>query len=206
MSREARGVALGGYTLLSLILILAWPAVADRAFQWLSQAEPPGPSDLLVVVTGGARERLVTAFRLYRDGYAPAILVTGPPGAPERALAGFASEGLPAAALVSPGSPSESTVEDAMRIREVVLRRGSRSILVVTSPYHCRRVRLVLERALADLDVRIAVTASGSLYMDTRRWWADRQGWNLIPAEYLKLAWAWATVPSARGGEMTGTP
>jgi uncharacterized SAM-binding protein YcdF (DUF218 family) len=196
MRQEVRGVWLGGMTLMSLVTVLAWPPVAREAAMWLSKAAPPARSDLLVVVGGGARERLVTAARLHAAGFAPEILATGSSRDIAAARSVLTGLGVPAGSIVEPAAESRSTAEDALVVRDVTVRRGARSILAVTSPYHCRRLTLLLERSLRGTGVTVTVTASESLYFDLDRWWTDRQGWVLIPVEYGKLAWA----------KVTGTP
>jgi uncharacterized SAM-binding protein YcdF (DUF218 family) len=157
--------------------------------------EAPKSSELIVVLAGGARERLLTALDLYRGGFAPAIMITDPYGFPDSQMRELVAAGVPERALLVPPLAATTTVEDARCIREVVLRKGLRSLLVVTSPYHCRRARLAFSRVLSDLEVRVTVTASSSLYVDLDQWWKSRDGWNKVPAEYLKLVRAWMTVP-----------
>ena len=181
---------------LAIVLVATFgPPLAAAASGWLAAGEPPVPSDLMVVVSGGAQERLFTAIELYRRGLSRAILVTSPTGSPEREMKMLIRAGVLPADLVYPPRPALSTREDALCIREVVLQRKPRSLLVITSPYHCRRLRLILERTLADQDLRLTVSPSRNLYWDNARWWADRQGWNVVPAEYIKLFWAWIAVP-----------
>lgn len=95
---------------------------------------------------------------------------------------------------------SGSTLQDALVIREAVLRKQVKSLLIVTSPCHCRRARMILGRTLLDLGVQVTVTASLSLYWNLNSWWRDRQGWATVPAEYAKLVVAWANVPTVRPG------
>jgi len=207
VQRELRGVCMGGGVLAALVIILAWPGFAREGSAWLAQVDPPAQADLIVVVGGGARERFLTASRLFAQGYAPAILVTGLPGDEAAAREFLAGHGVPVSAILSSPGTSRSTYEDALLVRRAALDRGAGSILAVTSPYHCRRLRLLLSRALEGTRVSVRVTASESLYLDLSRWWTDRQGWVLIPAEYAKLAWAWAAATPPRDPpKVTGTP
>ncbi len=197
---------LGAHLLLGglALLVLAVPAVAragTASLRWLDVCEPPRESDLMVVLAGGARERLQTARDLYAAGAAPAIMVTSPEGFPDAPMKWLASNGVPPPVLVAPLRPSSSTLDDALSIGQIIRRKGITSVLVVTSPYHCRRTRLILNRILSGLSSRVTVTASTTLYMDPDRWWESRAGWATIPAEYLKLIWAWMTVPRPFGVE-----
>ena len=187
--RGALIVALALTGALGLLLVI--PGAATR---WLYSGQPPMNAELLVVPGGGSAERARTALELYRAGFAPRIMVTEGSGHPDIAFHAMEQAGIPRRALVSPLRPATSTAEDALAIRQVVVRHGIRSLLVVTSPYHCRRVDLALRRILADVEVEWTVTPSTSLYMDAHSWWLSRQGWNTVGKEFPKLAWYWLTV------------
>jgi uncharacterized SAM-binding protein YcdF (DUF218 family) len=198
-------VALGARTLVPLavvVFLLAWPPLAGAAMEWLAKSSPPAPAQAIVVVGGGARERLETAARLHAGGFAPRILVTGSGRFIASARSILSDLGVPGTAVIQPPDETHSTWEDALLIRRVVEQQGFRSILVVTSPYHCRRLGLMLDRCLEGTGVNVTITASASLYFDPPRWWADGDGWVLIPAEYGKLLWWLVAGPP----EVTGTP
>lgn len=190
--RRARGAALA-----ACVGALAVAFVRGPATEWLLAEAPPERADLLVILSGGARERVRTGLSLYRAGLAPAILITDPEGYPAAELAYFEREGVPPQALLAPLRPAASTYEDALSIRQVIGRKSVKSILVVTSPPHCRRAGLILNRVLRNSGVRVTVTPSESLYFDPHRWWTDRQGWANVAVEFPKLLWAWLTVPMA---------
>jgi len=176
---------------------IAAPGVA----RWLAAAESPIKSDLLIVVSGGAEERLISAAELFHKGYAPWILVTDPDPPPDEAVEILEEMGVPAARVIScPGTVS-STLDDAACIRDVLGGGRFASALVVTSPYHCRRLRLILSRVTRGMPVRVTVVACRSLYWDPTSWWSHQEGWE-VPAEIMKLAWAWLTVPPAHGSRI----
>jgi len=191
-SRHARRTI--ALTLFALIALLAVMIVPGAATRWLYTGEPPQSAELLVVLGGGSAERARTALELYRAGYAPRIMVTDGSGHPDIAFEALEQAGVPRRALVSPLRPATSTVEDVLAIRQIVVRHGIRSVLVVTSPYHCRRVALSLRRLMGDIDMEWTVTPSTSLYMDENSWWLSRQGWITVAKEFPKLAWYWLTV------------
>lgn len=188
--------ASAGVCVVGLLLFVLAESGAREATSWLYDPEPPVASDLLVILGGGSEERLLTGLDLYRAGLAPMILITDGAGFPDTEMEHLEEQGVPARSLVAPLRPATSTYEDALTIRQVVLRKSLNSILVVTSPYHCRRARLILHRVVGGLGVRITVTPSVSLYMDMEHWWRSHQGWITVSAEFPKLLWAWATVPT----------
>lgn len=176
-----------------MILVVAGAcltAATRPATVWLlTQTGQPVRADLLVVLSGGSAERTETALGLFQQGLAPRILITDPEGFPDPAFRWLEQHGVPHRALLAPQSPVSSTVEDALTVREIVRRDGYTSVLVVTSPYHCRRARAVLRHVLDPIGVRVTVVASDSYYMDADRWWRSAQGWRLVPLEFAKLLW-----------------
>ena len=179
-----------------LLLFLLGERGAQEATAWLDDGDAPVVSDLLVILGGGSGERILTGLELYRAALAPMILITDGAGFPDEEMRHLEEQGVPARSLVPPLRPASSTYEDALTIRQVVLRKNLKSILVVTSPYHCRRARLILKRVVGSLGVRVTVTPSVSLYMDMEHWWRSHQGWITVSGEFPKLLWAWATVPN----------
>lgn len=188
--------AWAGVAVVVLSGLLAGERSLRAATDLLGEGDPPVASDLLVILGGGSQERLATGLELYRAGLAPAILVTDGAGYPDEEMRQLEAEGVPERCLVPPLRPATSTYEDALSIRQVILRKDLKSILVVTSPYHCRRTRMILQRVLGGLGVKVTVTPSVSLYMDMAHWWRSHQGWITVAVEFPKLLWAWATVPT----------
>jgi uncharacterized SAM-binding protein YcdF (DUF218 family) len=187
--------------LASILTIATCRLAAPGVARWLAAGEPPVASDLLIVVSGGAEERLVSAAGLFHEGYAPWILVTDPDPTPDEAVEILGEMGVPAVRVIScPGTVS-STLEDAICIRDILAGGRFASALVVTSPYHCRRLRLILSRVTRGMPIRTTIVSSRSLYWDPSSWWSHQEGWE-VPAEITKLAWAWLTVLPARGSRI----
>jgi uncharacterized SAM-binding protein YcdF (DUF218 family) len=99
--------------------------------------------------------RIATALRLYRAGFAPVVLFSGGAGHPERSEAEIYAEaarslGLPAD-VIRTETRSAATFEHPRRLSdaEFVREHGGReaSLIVVTSPYHGRRVLAVFRKA-----------------------------------------------------------
>src|SRR4029453_2974478 len=67
-----------------------------------------------------------------------------------------------------------------------VVRRGHRSILLVTSKYHTRRAAEIY-RLLADDRVKIIVRPARDDDFQSKRWWRDHISTRRVIIEYLKL-------------------
>jgi uncharacterized SAM-binding protein YcdF (DUF218 family) len=132
------------------LLLAAGPFLVVR-----DQLQPAGA----IVVIGGDHkpERMRQAGALFRQGYAPLVIISagtivleGGERAPEaRVMLGQARElGLPEDAL-NLEQASRSTYENAIYTKAVCQSRGIRSILLVTSAYHSRRARRIFNEVFA---------------------------------------------------------
>lgn len=184
MSRGARRLALAAAPVLLILLVLWWAPGA--AFRLVVVRGIPR-CDLMLIPGGGAKERIVTGAELLKDGACRKIMITGPftiEGWPDE-------EGIPVE--VEPGRVVEapfltgSTWGDAVASLAVAREHGFDSILVVTSPFHTRRLGWIFDRVLGGTGVRFGVHPSESFYFDYRRWWRSRYGRRVVLGEYLKL-------------------
>jgi uncharacterized SAM-binding protein YcdF (DUF218 family) len=122
------------------------------------------PSDAIVLLSSGqidadwltpdAAQRLLGALRLYREGYAPAIISSGSQHGSGLRQAELQAEwleraGVPAAALTVENT-STRTYESGVEVRRIMRRRGWKSAVVVTSQMDVPRVRLVFRKLGVD--------------------------------------------------------
>jgi len=87
------------------------------------------------------------------------------------------------------GDASRNTVENALEVRKVVEDLKARSVLLVTSTYHMRRARVLIENELAKdpaREVRIFSYPVESPNFERLRWWRTFTGWRILFSEYLK--------------------
>lgn len=174
-----------------------------RLAGFLCREDPLARADAILVLAGARADRWLEAIDLYRDHYAPRILVSrGERDGAEKVLErrGIAlptevdlmrrvmSElGLPGDVVsVLPGEPA-STAEEAKLLRAVADEAGWRRVLVVTSKLHTRRARLAFRRELAGTGVSVIVRASRYDDADLARWWRRRRDLRETLLESAKL-------------------
>ncbi|MGB9858618.1 MAG: YdcF family protein, partial [Moorellaceae bacterium] len=121
-----------------LCSVARWLVVEDNALQ---------PADVIIVLSGEQGERVETAVKLYKQGFAPRLLMTGGPVEWNVAAADIMawqaeSLGVPPQDIVLERRAS-STYENAVYTLEILKQKGWRSAIVVTSPYHLRRTRFI---------------------------------------------------------------
>jgi uncharacterized SAM-binding protein YcdF (DUF218 family) len=165
---------------------------------WLQEADEPAPSDAIVVL-GGSYFRCYEAADLYKRGLAPRILVSrvkrfrrdllleelgyDVPRQEEVYIHILEKRGVPRSAVTLYGDDILSTVMEAREAGRV-LGPGRHKLLVVTSPYHVYRARIIFRDTLPDLDIRVVGTPYESL---PKQWWTDKESAMAVVTETVKI-------------------
>lgn len=146
----------------------------------LGKTDIPEHSDLIVVFAG-SEGRLEKAAELYKLGYADKVLLTPANGEsnPQAAVA----SGIPASALIL-DRQATSTYNNAVVTLDVMKKNGYKKALVVTSDYHIRRSRFILNRLNED---GYEISIVGALNTKEQQW-TERSNANAIWwSEFRKL-------------------
>lgn len=193
----------------------AFLALALIAFfgvgRWLVVEDPLGNARAIAVLTGGLPVRALEAAKLYRQGYAPEVWLThaSEPGESLEAMGiPFEGEevynarvlihqGVPAAAIHVLEPPIVNTADEVRVIGKAFEQEKYRSVILVTTKPHTRRVRL-LWRRLAPGDCRAIVRAASDDPFDPRHWWRSTGDALDVVREVLGLMNAWAGLPLTR--------
>lgn len=121
------------------------------------------------VLNDSSLRRALYGILLQRRGRAPLLVLLGPPqdGSPAEAdvRAGLARELGVASEAILTETRTRTTREEAERVRDLLLQRGVRRILLVTHPLHLPRAHRVF--AQAGFDVIPAPVADGSCRADS---------------------------------------
>ena len=188
----------------ALLLLTAFTVGAFRsAGRFLAVQHTLTKADAIFVLAGTLVERPLEAAALFRDGYAPAIVLTratGEPGLAAAAALGvrvptefdltrsaLLQLGVPAAALITPDRIHDNTGEEADTLRALAISRGWRRVIVVTSVYHLRRTALACRRAMAGTGVEILMRGSRYDRAAPDRWWSRRNDIRWVASELPKL-------------------
>ena len=186
----------------ALVLLLAvtrdwWLRAAGSM---LVHAEQPVKADLAVVLAGDyTGARIETAASLVRQGYVPAVLVSGPVGfygaaESDLAIAYIVRRGYPGNWFISFPNRSHSTREEAACVLAELRRRNIHGFLLVTSSYHtarARRIYLAMERAQGG--PWFHTIAAPAADFTPAGWWHSREGEKTVFFEWCK------TVATAAG-------
>jgi uncharacterized SAM-binding protein YcdF (DUF218 family) len=176
--------------------------------RWLVAEDPVQKAQAIAVLSGGLPLRAMEAAKLYREGYAPKILLTHP-AEPADALEAL---GLPYAAedfysmqiLVRQGVPKEAievvdppirnTADEISAISNSLPTAAGTTVIIVTSKVHTRRVRILCHR-LAQSRMHGLVHATSDDPFSPGRWWATTSDALDVVREVLGILNAWAGLP-----------
>lgn len=97
-------------------------------------------------------------------------------------------QGVRSDAILSRGSKSANTYEEALALRELLNQKNSiQSVIIVSTPYHLQRARWTFNKVVGyRVDLQYApVPFAISQYQ--QRWWEDKLSLAMVKNEYLKL-------------------
>ncbi|MGC2332059.1 MAG: YdcF family protein [Candidatus Acidiferrales bacterium] len=153
----------------------------------------PAYSDAIVVLSdddyGG--DRAARAAELFKAGWAPRVVASGRFLRPYATVAeleehDLKDDGVPQDAIIRFEHHATDTKEEAEALRQLILQRGWKRILVVTSNYHARRARYICARTFPAGTMLRVVPAADSEY-DPNHWWATRRGLVIFSHEFVGM-------------------
>lgn len=170
---------------------------------YLSPQDQLRHADLIVAISGGETpQRTREAVRLYREGYAPALLFSGAAAdrsGPSNAAAMRAdaiADGVPASAILIE-EDSATTTQNAANAAPIIHSIDAHSIILVTSPYHQRRASLSFHEMLGSGVTIINHSAPDSAWRKST-WWHQPSTVALTLSELQKTLYVWSTKPSSQ--------
>jgi uncharacterized SAM-binding protein YcdF (DUF218 family) len=176
--------------------------------RWLVRQDALRPADVIVVLSGGLPWRAEEAARIFRMGYAHEVWITHPVD-PARDLAAMdiqfkgedeysrdvlLYEGVPDADIRVLRGTVVDTEQEIDEITHEMIRDRMSAAIIVTSPPHTRRVR-VLWRKLAPRNLQAIVRAAYEAPYDASHWWRNTRDALSVTREMLGLLNAWAGLP-----------
>lgn len=153
----------------------------------------PHPADLIVVLGGGDNDlRYWNGVRLMHEGYAHRLVLDvfakGETfGHSDIELAqDFLNRTTPGQSRLCPIRES-STYDEARYLDQCLAATGAKSVLVVSSEYHIRRARDILQHRLPQY--HFSFYGAPDPYFFGTRWWTNRQWAKTTVAEWERYLW-----------------
>lgn len=183
--------------------VLGLLAFLPFAGRFLYAVDPLQRSDLIFVLAGARVERWLEAVDLYKEGWAPIVVLSPGPADPREAA--LRARGIPypregelaRTAVIASGIPEEAvsilpdsvdnTAHEAVALRAALQGRPVARVIVVTSPYHTRRTGFAFRRAFRGTGVEVLVRGSRHTDSDPARWWRRRPDIRYVVSELQKF-------------------
>ena len=181
-----------------LTLLLSHRIVLTGAGAYLKLGcESPPASDVIIVLGGeGNGERTRKGAALYREGVAPAVMLSDGTKMSWRTTAIgemydlAVLEGVPPNAIVREDR-SRSTQENAVYTKELMQELDYDSAVVVTSDWHAKRSRFIFERVYRGSGIELSYCGTPDDRSDFDAWWKDGEKQQVVLTEWAKTLVYW---------------
>jgi uncharacterized SAM-binding protein YcdF (DUF218 family) len=184
------------WLLVLALLSGAMAAVFFAAGHFLeAPARAPVRADLLAALGGDNGARADKVLELYRGGYAPRVLLTGPESHSKTRSAYLnmrarylVEEGVPDKAILFDRAAKNSWQEAANALA-LMQAQNLQRVLVVSDPPHMRRLSWVWGKVLEGSGKEFVLVASDMDDWDAGHWWRTSASAQFVFGEYIKLAY-----------------
>ena len=166
--------------------------------------DPIQASDAILILDGSYfGEREIVATDLYKDGYAPRVVVTlgyepqsseilrqrrvRPASPKEFKLLLLSELGVPDDSIVVLEEGIESTFDEAKLVADWVDDASIGSLILVTTRFHSARALYIFERVFGDRNVRLTMYPTSVDYFNPETWWRNRTTLRIGLFELQKL-------------------
>lgn len=152
------------------------------------------PADVIVVLAGDDNgERVIQGIELYKNGYAPKMIMSGGPIMWNLTSADWMKKqavaaGVPANAILLQRK-SESTIEDVVFTLPLIKKNNFKSVILVTSPYHARRSKRTFLRGAAGSDIKVISYPAQNGKFKVKGWWGRHEDTQRVVWEYVSLVY-----------------
>ncbi|HIJ94911.1 MAG TPA: YdcF family protein [Desulfuromonadales bacterium] len=155
----------------------------DFTYKTFSYRQEPHKADAIVVLAGG-KGRVEEGVKLFRNLRAAHLFFIGVDPTVRKSDLYRPGRGDPSPENVILEKASRNTLENAIYGRDLIVRSGVRSVLLITSRYHLKRASLLFRNALPP-DVAIYPYP-----VDTKNlkesWWSHGGSFQLLFREFYK--------------------
>ena len=159
-------------------------------------AASPLPADFQVVLGGDSGDRVLTAARNYQTGVAPYVLLAGLEHSPVEMRQYYmhwrtnllVERGVPRERIYH-DAESTSSWEEAVNTLKLMQNKGWRHVVVVSDPYHMRRLSWIWDRVFRDTGLHYTLVSSKPSYWKPDEWWRNERSGAMVIMEYIKLAY-----------------
>ena len=200
-----------GSMVMVMALYASYPLSLRMLAGYLVVEQPMEKADALLVLSGGAPFRALEAAALYRQEWAPVVLLTQGlrredyyvwqtlgiyhPEEHESNLEILLRQGVPPEDIVLLEQVIVNTRDEINAAAPWLREHGSQRVIIVTSKSHTRRVTLMWQHMQQGMIRGIVRWARGDPFDPRQTWWKDRGFAAMVLHEYLGLINYWLGFP-----------
>jgi uncharacterized SAM-binding protein YcdF (DUF218 family) len=192
-------------------VLIGWLAFAflggvnEIGARYLVGADPAQKSDLIYLLGGDYLTRAPLAAQLFKQGWAPKILVSREPQMSNRStntpvnftgttIQILVANGVPQDRIIDflPGTGVTSTADEARALRLYLDTYPASRILIVTSSFHARRARMALNRAVPQ-GTQLRIITVDDPDCPAGHWRKTKYCQNQVRKEWTKLVFYFCT-------------
>ena len=176
---------------------------------FLVYEDPLEKADGIMILGGTMYDRQLEAVDLYKDGWAPRLFLLREVS--EWGEVELMNRGIKYLSVVDAQvdvmerlgvprdritilDPANSTTQEADILRNLALREKFTKVIIVTSNQHTRRARLVMNRRMQEIGVKVIVRPSRYDRANVDRWWTERSTLRFTLFETQRLFGYWVGV------------
>jgi uncharacterized SAM-binding protein YcdF (DUF218 family) len=193
----------------ALCLVVYWarhPLMRYAADSWVVD-DPAEHADAIVLLGDDNfyADRATRAAELIRRGAAPVVVASGRRLRPSAGVAelqehDLLERGVPQEKILRFAHDADGTLDEARALSRFSAEHHFRSVIIVTSNYHTRRVRYIFGKVFpAGTTLTIASARDGDF--DPDRWWEKRKSQKLFLRELVAMPVAIWELHSVAPGE-----
>jgi uncharacterized SAM-binding protein YcdF (DUF218 family) len=187
----------------AVVLVAALSYGTVRVGSFLYAEDMLQRADAIFSLAGTRMERQLEAADLYREGWAPLVVL--PDKWPDQGIEALRTRGItlpsdsevardtlirlgvPETAILIPPVRHDNTAHEAYTLRSLASARRWKRVIVVSSKYHTRRAGMAMRRELDEAGVEVVMRGSRYDAEDPAHWWRTRSGYRWIGSELPKL-------------------
>jgi uncharacterized SAM-binding protein YcdF (DUF218 family) len=183
------------------VLFVVGLLAAREVGSWLVVVDPLVKSDAIFVLDGKSPHRELEAVVLFREGWAPRVVISHPrsdvaedvrrafdlPPEQEGAFQLLRRAGVPEGAIIRLDRIVDNTLQELEVDFEYARTHGFRRVIIVSSPYHTRRIRLIW-RTRFEREVPAVIRATRYEAVEATRWWRSRRSIEDVTHEIAAIA------------------
>lgn len=185
-----------------LLAIIAFRVLGDKLYDFATPTAKD-PKNALVVCLAGGKFRIESAIDIFAKGTGKALLIIGAGEKStsssilrthaERVNPEFLSTNK--ISKIEVETQSRNTIENAFAVTRYVQQNSSyKEIILITSGYHMKRAKLMLESQLGENITVIPMTPEGES-LGLKNWWHSWLGIQITGIEYFKYLLAAFVIP-----------